>query len=310
MLLRFANETEWLEAKKQDVTSTEVAALFGLNPYKSRLRLWHEKAGNVEADYEDNPFMKWGRRLQNAVAQGICEDQGWNGLMDLRLYYARDPSLKLGASFDFSVITDEKRHAMLEIKVAEKFSKEMGWFDDKAPIPYEFQIQAQLHLAMREDAKIEIGVIGTLGARQHTRLYFREYDAALGSLIDEEVHKFWKSIEINSPPDPDYVVDADLIEKMRGPIRNGDIIRLDNDRAKELLNIYKLCDTDYKSKKKLCDAAKKQRDKAKSELLHLIGRNEVAIIGDYQISAKEQIREDRVTYGSSFRRFDIKKRRK
>jgi predicted phage-related endonuclease len=106
MLLKFETEQEWLEARKQDVTSTEVAALFGLNPHKSRLRLWHEKRGDVESDFEDNPFTKWGRRLQNAVAEGIAEDEGWDEVEDLRLYYARDPDLGLGSSFDFKVIAE------------------------------------------------------------------------------------------------------------------------------------------------------------------------------------------------------------
>ena len=307
MLLKFENETEWLAARKQDVTSTEVAALFGLNPYKSRLRLWHEKRGDVESDFEDNPFTKWGRRLQNAVAEGIAEDEGWDEVEDLRLYYARDPDLGLGSSFDFKVIA-EGLPTMLEIKVAEAFREEDGWLPDKAPIPYEFQLQTQLHFSREKG--IKHGIIGTLGRRQSTRLYRREYDASVGSMIEEEVFTFWQSIKLNRPPEPDYAVDSELLEKLRGPIRTGDIINLTgNDRAKELVAHYKnqksLHTTLMKELKPVDDSI----EKIKAELLHMIGRNETAIIGGIQISAKEQVREDSVSYGSSFRRFDLKKRK-
>lgn len=310
MLLRFETEQDWLNERAKDVTSTEVAALMGLNPYKSRLRLWHEKRGDVESDFEDNPFTKWGRRLQNVVAQGITEDEGWSELKDLRLFYARDPVLGLGSSFDFKVLTD-LGPTKLEIKVAEMFREEDGWLKDQAPLNYEFQLQTQLHLAALHDPEIKHGIIGTLGGRQKTRLYRREYDASVGSMIEEEVFTFWQSVKLNRPPEPDYAVDGPLLEKMRGPIRGGDIINLTgNDRAQELV-------AHYKNQKSLASALKKElkpvedsMEKIKAEILHLIGRNETAIIGDMQISAKEQVREDAVTYGSSFRRFDLKKRKK
>lgn len=310
MLLKFANETEWLMTKKKDVTSTDVASLFGLNPYKSRLRLWHEKAGNVEPEFVDSPFAKWGRRLQIPVAMGICEDEGWQG-EDLSLFYARDPALRLGASFDVKAYYDFNAARMLEVKVAEAFREEDGWTKNAAPMPYEFQMQTQLHLSMKEDHDIKSGVIGVLGKRQSTRLYHREYDAGVGAMIEEETHEFWRTINENTPPDPDYLIDSEILKRLRGPIRHGDIINLsNNDAAKMALHRLKAAKEALKPLKKEIRIHEDQADAAKEEIRQLVGRNEIAIIGDYQISTAQQEQEDKVIYGSSFRRFDMKKRKK
>lgn len=308
MLLKFANETEWLAQKEQDVTSTEVAALFGLNPYKSRRRLYHEKRGEVASDFEENPFTKWGRRLQIPVAMGICEDNGWHGF-DLTHYYARNAALRLGASFDVKAVYDLNQARVLEVKIAEAFREEDGWLKDSAPLQYEFQMQCQLHLAMPEDREIKSGVIGTLGKRQSTRLYFREYDDGVGALINEETEKFWKEVEEGNAPDPDYALDADLLDKLRGPIRNGDVVNLSsNARALELSARYAAGSHTLKAAKEILKPAEKELREIKAELHEMIGRNETAVIGEFQIGARRQVREENVNYETSFRRFDFKRR--
>jgi hypothetical protein len=159
--------------------------------------------------------------------------------------------------------------------------------------------------------RIKRGMIGTLGRRQSTRLYPREYDSELGKLIESEVESFWRSIRDNTPPPPDYLVDGPLLEKLRGPIIDGDIINLSQDPDALLLaSKYQALTEMYKGEKKKADVFDKERKAVKEELMQMIGRNETAIIGDLQISTREQVREDTVTYGSSFRRFDVKKRRK
>ena len=221
MLLRFENEAAWLEARKRDVTSTDVAAMLGLSPYKSRLSLWMEKAGVIEPDdLDDNPFALWGRRLQRPVAIGICEDEGW-GAQDLTGLYLRDPESRLGASMDAKASGGDRGNILLEIKTTGYFGEDSGWFKDVAPIHIEFQIQTQLHLAIKDGQDIQCGCIGALSGRKETRLYFREHDAALGAMIEEEAKKFWRSIELKEPPAPDYAVDGDLIRRLQGPVDLG-----------------------------------------------------------------------------------------
>jgi len=309
LLLKFDNEAEWLEARKQDVTSTEVAALFGLNPYKSRLRLWHEKAGTIEPDFVESDGTKWGRRLQIPVGMGICEDECWTG-DDLTGFYARDPVRRLGSSFDLGVVSIERGRGLLEVKIADNFREDDGWFKDKAPLHYEFQIQNEMHCARIDTPEVNWGALGCLGKRQAVRLYIREYDAKVGDLINEEVESFWRSITAGRPPKPDYTVDSDLLESLRKPLRSGDVINLStNNRAMDLAASYDNLREIRGPLQDQIDVINAEMDTIKSELWAIIGRNEKAIIGPYTIGARETKVEEFINYGHTRRGFSFNKKK-
>ncbi len=310
MLLKFETEKEWLEARKRDVTSTEVAALFGLHPFKSRLRLWQEKAERILSDFEESNFSRWGKRLQTPVALGICEDAGWEGF-DLTGYYFTEPAQRIGSSMDVRAICPDRGTGFLEVKVAESFTEEAGWTADRAPLQYELQLQTQLHLAHLNKQGIEWGAIGTLGRRQKTRLYFRQYDRAFGQRLDDAAGEFWRSIETDTPPAADYAVDGPLLESLRGPLRDGPVNLTGNARAAALADRLAAIEADRKALRDRLKPLDAEKDRIKFEMYDMIGRNEGAIIGPYEIGARIQAApEERIHYGSAIRRFDFKKRRK
>jgi len=75
-ILNPPDEKSWLALRKNDITSTESPALFGLSPYSTLFELYHTKRG-VEAGFPDNDRITWGQRLQDVIAAGIAADQGW-----------------------------------------------------------------------------------------------------------------------------------------------------------------------------------------------------------------------------------------
>lgn len=309
MLLYFDNEKDWLEARKGDVTSTEVASLFGLNPYKSRLKLWQIKAGVIPDDFEESNFSLWGKRLQVPVGMGICEDEAWEGF-DLEGYYFKDVERKSGSSLDMKVICRDRGKGHLEIKVAEQFRAEDGWGENSAPIWYEFQMQDQMHEAVKSGEPFDFSCLGTLGRRQSTKLLFREYDAKLGELIDEEIAKFWQSIKEDIPPDPDYTVDGDLLAMLAIPVRMGETrnMSLDN-RAVELVHQYKENELLLKALREQIKPLVAKKEATKAELHDKMGNAETAIIGDYQVSGKMQFNDEKFVPAYEFRRLDVKKRK-
>lgn len=306
-LHKFTNEKEWLEARKQDITSTELAALMGMSEYKSRLKLWMIKAGKIEDDFVETRFTKWGKRLQLAIGQGISEDEGFE-CFDLTGFYLRDEESRLGASMDFKVICPQRGPGLLETKSTGFFDESAGWFKDRAPIDYEFQIQGQLNLAVAEGQGITWGLIGALDGRKNTRPYYRAPDADLWALVKEEAAKFWHSIKIDEPPAPDYIADGDLIRKLQGPVNAGQNISLTgNNRAHELIQKYHEIEFELKEARIFREPKEESLQRIKNELHHLMGKAEVALIGDYRVSARETEIDERLQKGYKYRRFDVKK---
>lgn len=306
VLLKFETEAEWLEARKQDVTSTEVAALFGLHPYMSRLRLWHIKNGTEEDEFVDNDYAELGRILQNPVAHFICRKRGWDAF-DLTGYYYRDTERRLGASMDVRAVCPTIGNILLEVKTAEEFREEDGWTDMSTPLNYEFQVQTQLHLADMFGDPFDAGMIGTLGRRQKIREYPRHYDRDVGKMINDEVESFWASLKAGNPPDPDYRVDGDLLERLGPRVRLGETRNMSlNERAIFLAQKHHDLQEKIKPLNNQINVYKEEKKAVESELMHLMGDAETATIGGFIARATEQTVDDSVRYGHTTKRFYLK----
>lgn len=221
---KIEDEAEWLRWRAQDITSTEVAALFGLSPYVTDFELWHrKKAGEVEA-MEPNERVRWGQRLQDAIAAGVAEDHGWRiQRMDV---YKRDPIDRLGSSFDFYADAGELM-GLLEVKNVDRAVFFDEWIDGpdgiEAPQHIELQVQQQMEVADMPWCAI-VALVGGNDAKVTVRLRDRE----IGEAIRQRVAAFWRSIETNEPPKPDYSADAELLCRLHGK-STGETIEADAD---------------------------------------------------------------------------------
>ena len=66
--------TAWLEARRRGVGASDIAAILGRSSWKTAYHVYHEKLGSwVQAD---NPRMRWGRKLEDLVAQEYAELTG------------------------------------------------------------------------------------------------------------------------------------------------------------------------------------------------------------------------------------------
>lgn len=66
VLVPASSEAEWLEARRQGITASEIAVVLGLSPYSSPYKLYHQKLGILPAD-GDSPAMERGRVLEPYV---------------------------------------------------------------------------------------------------------------------------------------------------------------------------------------------------------------------------------------------------
>lgn len=72
VLIPASSETEWLEARRQGVTASEIAILMGLSPYSSPYALYHQKLGNL-GEQPDTAVLERGRVLEPHIADKFIE---------------------------------------------------------------------------------------------------------------------------------------------------------------------------------------------------------------------------------------------
>lgn len=272
-IIEYNTKEEWLQLRLQDVTSTEVSALFGLNPYMTEFELWHRKKNQEIIQFEENERMRWGNRLENAIALGIAEDQGWESEEFKK--YIRHDTLRAGSSFDHFVKTDEGE-GILEIKNVDGLVFKRKWQveGDHIEAPPHIEMQAQFQMMITGKPFLYIGAL--VGGNQ-TILIRREPVDSIITAMKLKIKKFWLTIEANQPPPADYERDADIISKLYNYAEPDSTIEA-SERVIELVDAYKLFSDyikDYEMKKKA----------TKAEILEIIGDAEKVIHETFSISA-------------------------
>lgn len=290
------SKEHWLELRSRDITSTEIAALFGISPYISKFELWHNKKNQVITRLEENERMTWGKRLEATIAQGIAEDNGWK--IRKMEEYIRNPELRLGASFDFAIqepinpsteaqpslstgaicyITKFfKDTGLLEIKNVDYFVSKDSWIQTDTGIeaaPHiELQCQHQLLVSGLPYLKI-----GALVGGNSVILIHREPDHEIFNAIIEESKKFWESIESNTPPPIDFKSDAEFITKLYSRVQPGLSMESTMDIRQLAFN--------YRDAHKAESEAKKTKEATKAEIITLVGEAEKVLDDEFTISA-------------------------
>lgn len=279
-----ANEQEWLELRCKDVTSSEVGALFGISPYVTAFELWHRKKEGKVVITESEEWTNWGQRLQDAIAAGVAKDNGWE--VRKMTEYMRDSELKIGASFDFSIESFIAEHpephegqmpvphegkGILEIKNVFGLVFKDQWLEDEdgnfeAPPHIEIQVQHQLAVSGRAFCYIAALVSGN-----KIILIKRLPDPKIIGAIKKKVAEFWASIESNTPPSPNFNLDAEFIAQLYGYAEPGKIF---DARGNEDFNDLCMQHRAATETKKEMDL---KREEIKSRLLMMMGDAEKVV---------------------------------
>lgn len=275
-IIPYTTESDWLLRRQSDLTSTEIAALFGCSPYTSAFELWHRKASGTTPEFTPTERTEWGLVLQDSIAGRIATQQGWKiRRMD---EYIRIPELRLGSSFDFFIEPSEAlpEGALLEIKNVDSLQFSRGWIIDgeeiEAPAHIELQVQHQMLVSGHVTA-----YIGALVGGNTLKLMRREINPGIQTAIIQKAAEFWASVSAGIEPPPAYPGDADAVIRMSQYAEPGKIVSGTEVIAKMA--------AEYRDLKQGIKALDEQSDTLKAEMLRMIGDAEKVKGEGYTISA-------------------------
>lgn len=259
--IEISSREQWLSLRTADITSTEVSALFGLSPYLTEYELWHRKKNAEVVNIEPNERMRWGNRLESAIAEGAAEDHGWT--IRKANSYARLPDIRVGSSFDYWIDGDPRGIGIMEVKNVDVSQFSKHWIehdnDIEAPTHIEMQVQHQLLTSGCGWA-----VIVALVGGNSTKVMLRQRDEAVINQIIAKVKTFWASIDANTPPAPDYKADAQfIIKSLRNKANEGEVYVADP-TMDVLLGSYKAVNDQLKE-------LETSRDELKARILDTVG---------------------------------------
>jgi putative phage-type endonuclease len=264
-----ADESVWLAERHKDITSTEVAALFGCSPYCTEFELWHRKHEKDPVKWAGNERTQWGNRLEEAIARGAGEQLN-KQVRPFKRYLRIDGNI--GSSFDW--ITEDNE--LLECKNVDWLAFDKGWKEENgelvAPAHIELQVQHQLMVSGLKKAFI-CAFVG--GNKLH--ILPREADHAVHEAMKAKIARFWYSQINDDPPVPTFPADAYTVP---------DILRNSTDgKLLSAPDLEEIC-AEYKKLSDEIVVLEVKKDVVKAKLLLAINDAEKATCGKFTISAK------------------------
>lgn len=198
--------------RKNRIGGSDVAALFGLDPYKSYWRLWHEKAGNIEPeDVSQKDVVKFGSWVEPAVAAWFASENNMTYHDSGQIFYSKNID-GFGGTPDFyiekHIVDSINNMGILEVKTTGYNSYKL-WVNGEPPIHYQLQLQTYMGLS-----GMKWGMLAILVDRKLLPPFEYEFRPKIFAGIEQKVVEFWQSIkEGREPPQEDDDRSVQLIRK-------------------------------------------------------------------------------------------------
>jgi len=257
---------KWLEIRNTGIGGSDAGVIMGLNPYKSRLRLWMEKTGKTEQpDLSDNESVYWGTKLEDVVAEYFTEKTGKKVRRCGTLQSVEHPWLL--ANVDRLIIGED---AGLEIKTAGVGQSKL-WKDDEIPDSYYAQCQHYMMVTGCEKWYIATLIGGNKGLIKE----IPRNDA----FIDDMFHKeaaFWTLVENDTMPEVNDGLEdtADALLELYPQAKPEAYAELEC--TDEIEKIFEL----YEEAKQAKEQYENLENECKNKIKSLVGDNEYCKIGD------------------------------
>ncbi|MCD8398283.1 MAG: YqaJ viral recombinase family protein [Lachnospiraceae bacterium] len=207
IIIENEDHNEWLESRKKGIGGSDAAAVLGMSPYKTNIRLFEEKTGlKQQEDISEKPYVKYGSEAEPYIRALFELDYP-----EYKVDYHENRILRskkhpfMQASLDGELTDQNGRRGILEIKTTNimQSSQREKW-KDRIPDVYYAQILHYLLVTGYEFVILRAHLNSKWGADRRTTVqhYFverKEVEPDLQMLEQEEV-KFWEYVEAGKTP--------------------------------------------------------------------------------------------------------------
>lgn len=247
---------QWLAKRREGIGGSDVAAIMGLNEYRSPYQVFADKVLGVTEDLSDNEAVEWGNRLEVLIGEKYAEVHPESKVRRVNGIATSIERPWAQASLDFEVKDPELGWGVLEIKTA-GISRAADW-EEGVPVYYQTQVAHYLSVTGRPFAYVAVLIAGRK---------YREYrimrDEEDIQAVDEAVNDFWHNvIETNTPPETTALDGRTVFESHD---KDGRAFAEYDTVPNEV--------TAWRMAKKASDEAKKDLDEATARLKEFIGDN-------------------------------------
>ncbi len=283
-------EKDWLKLRRNYIGASEVAAILGINPWKSSFGVYVDKVQG--STFEGNIHTEFGNWMEPHIRaefpKRFFKKEGVEIKVHAYPYMLQHPDYSfLSVNLDGIVEHPEHGVGVIEIKTASEMQwKE--WQDDNLPEHYYAQIQQELSITGLDYAY----VVALVGKKMLWHYIPRNDD--LIALITPQLIDFWENYVVPriEPVPTGLDDDTNILKKLYGKEDSGKYVELhdrqnDYDRYKELATEIKVLGM--------------EQEALKQKFMQALGDAELGFVGNKKITWKTTHRKGYTVEPTSFR---------
>lgn len=237
--VQYHTQAEWHELRRQNIGGSDIGSLFNawrlsdgvicyrhmfqdapkgaelvgcVSPYKTGVRLWHERRGNLIEEPFNNPRTEAGTHFEAGIAAWAKERTGWD-IRKVTDYILHEDVKGMAASLDYEIIDHPKGHTAMDCKETAPWIFKQSWLDRGEQPEPPLHIILQLHHQMA-CAEMVHSVAAVYQSGVDLFIPEVERNETIISMVEEAVTAFWLHVEENEAPDitMDFSVASDLYQ--------------------------------------------------------------------------------------------------
>jgi putative phage-type endonuclease len=221
-IIKCDDENLWLEERRKGIGASESPVLYGpdVTPWGSRFGLWAEKTGQVPPQPVVSDAAKWGRHLEEPIAEAYAEETGRKIIDPGRNTLLRSRTLPfLQATLDRVIEGDGRGLGVLEIKNVG--AHKLDEWVEAPPLRYQVQLQHQLAVS-----GARWGALAALVGGQKLIRFDVERDEAFIEAHIALCAEFWSQVQSRTPPPVDGTEITKAVLARLHPRDNGEVVSL------------------------------------------------------------------------------------